>query len=416
MDGFGCAARTSAMRARSILYATAFVRALATGMVALVLAVYLTRLDLTADAIGIVVGAGLAGNTAALGLASWLGPRVGAKRLLAHLALASSVGALVVAHSSSVAVMGVAAFLGMLNGMGRDRGAGLALEQALLPATVSAEQRTRAFAWYNALQDAGHALGALLAGAPALLRHGGTVAGDRVLLWIYAALCVLCVLLYTRLQTPHAQPRVHSVHLTPASRRVLARVAALFALDSLGGGFLTTALVSYFFFKRFGVGEGTVAALFFAARVANALSHFAAAGLARRIGLVKTMVLTHLPSSALLVTVAFAPNFLVAAVLFLVRESLVEMDVPTRQSYVMAIVQPEERTLVSSVTNLVRMIGWTLAPFVGGALMQRVSLAVPLFIGASLKIAYDALLYLAFRRLPAPEELRAGSPTDRRTA
>jgi MFS family permease len=398
------------MSARIVLYATAFVRALATGMIALVLAAYLSRLGLTAGAIGVVVGAGLAGNTAALALASWLGPRVGAKRLLVQLALASSVGALVVAQSSSVVVIGVAAFLGMLNGMGRDRGAGLALEQALLPATVTAEQRTQAFAWYNALQDAGHALGALLAGAPALIRHGGSLAGDRALLCTYASLCLVGVLLYTRLRTPGAQPSTHPPRLSPASRRVLTRVAALFALDSFGGGFLTTALVSYFFFERFGVGEGTVAVLFFAARVANAVSHFAAAALARKIGLVRTMVLTHMPSSALLVTVAFAPSFAVAAVLFLVRESLVEMDVPTRQSYVMAIVRPEERTVVSSVTNLVRMSGWTLAPFIGGAVMQRVSLVVPLVVGAALKIAYDALLYLAFRRVRPPEELRADSP------
>jgi hypothetical protein len=334
---------------------------------------------------------------------------VGAKRLLIHLALASAIGALVVAQSSSVVVIGAAACLGMLNGMGRDRGAGLAVEQALLPGTVTAAERTQAFAWYNVLQDAGHALGALLAGAPALSGHGGSVADDRMLLRTYAALCGLCVLLYTRLRTPGAQPVTRPGRLSAASRRVLARVAALFALDSLGGGFLTTALMSYFFFERFGVGEGTVAALFFAARVANALSHLAAAALARRIGLVNTMVLTHMPSSALLVTVAFAPSFLVAAVLFLVRESLVEMDVPTRQSYVMAIVRPEERTMVSSATNLVRMLGWTLAPFAAGALMQRVSLVVPLVIGAALKIVYDALLYLAFRRLKPPEELRTGS-------
>jgi MFS family permease len=398
------------LSARSILYATAFARALATGMVALVLAAYLLRVGFSADAIGVVVGAGLAGNTAALALASWLGPTVGARRLLVCLALASAIGALAVARSSSLLVIGVAAFLGMLNGMGRDRGAGLALEQAILPATVSAEGRTRAFAWYNALQDAGHALGALLAGLPALTRHGGSVTGDRRLLWLYAALCLVCLLLYSRLQTPDAQPLPRRVRLSPDSRRVLQRVAALFAIDSLGGGFLTAALMSYFFFKRFGVGEGTVSVLFFAARVANAFSHLAAAELARRIGLVKTMVFTHMPSSALLVTVAFAPNFLVAAVLFLVRESLVEMDVPTRQSYVMGIVRPEERTAVSGITNLVRMIGWTLAPFAAGAVMQRVSLVVPLVIGAALKITYDALLYLAFRRLRPPEELTTGSP------
>jgi predicted MFS family arabinose efflux permease len=187
-------------------------------------------------------------------------------------------------------------------------------------------------------------------------------------------------------------------------------VAALFAIDSFGGGFLTTALVSYFFLRRFGVGEGIVAVLFFAARVANALSHFLAAAIARRIGLVRTMVFTHMPSSVLLITVAFAPNFAVAAILFLARESLVEMDVPTRQSYVMAIVRPEERTVISSATNLVRMVGWTLAPLAAGALMRSVALVVPLVIGATLKIAYDGLLYLAFRRIRPPEEKPLAAP------
>jgi MFS family permease len=392
------------MDARHILYATAFVRALGTGMVALVLASYLARLGLAADTIGFVVGAGLAGNTAALALASWLGRSTRARRLLVQFALASAIGALVVAQSTSILVLGLASFFGMLNGMGRDRGAALALEQALLPGTVTDRDRTRAFAWYNALQDVGHALGALLSGVPALLERGGSLRGDRSLLWVYALLCTLCVVLYRRLQASDS-PSPTVARLSPATRRVVARVMALFAVDSFGGGFLTAALVSYFFFKRFGAGEGVVAVLFFAARVANAGSHFAAAALARRIGLVKTMVFTHIPSSVLLVTVAFAPTFPVAAILFLVRESLVEMDVPTRQSYVMAIVRPEERTVVSSATNLVRMVGWTVAPFAAGALMRNVSLMVPLVVGAGLKIAYDVLLYVAFHRLPPPEEV-----------
>jgi predicted MFS family arabinose efflux permease len=247
-----------------------------------------------------------------------------------------------------------------------------------------------------------------LAGGPALLAGRATLGGDRFLLLAYAALCSAGGYLYTRLKVPGGAPADRRVRLSAGSRRVLTRVAALFAIDSLGGGFLTTALVSFFFFERFGAGEGVVALLFFAARAANALSHFAAAALARRIGLVKTMVFTHVPSSVLLLTVAIAPNFAVAATLFLLRESLVEMDVPTRQSYLMAIVRPEERTIVSGVTNLVRMVGWALAPVAAGALMRHVSLVVPLVIGAALKIAYDALLYSAFHRLRPPEERPLG--------
>ena len=182
------------------------------------------------------------------------------------------------------------------------------------------------------------------------------------------------------------------------------RIAGLFAVDSLAGGFLGTALLSYFFFERFGAGEAAIALLFFAARVANAGSHLAAAWLADRIGLVNTMVFTHIPSSLALIAVAFAPDFAVAAALFLVREALVEMDVPTRQSYVMAVVAPNERTYASGITSLVRLGGWAVAPFTAGFLMQGLALAAPLLIGAGMKIGYDLLLWRAFRGLKPPEE------------
>ncbi|HEX9248255.1 MAG TPA: MFS transporter, partial [Gemmatimonadaceae bacterium] len=196
--------------------------------------------------------------------------------------------------------------------------------------------------------------------------------------------------------------------LSREGRRVVTRLSALFALDSLGGGFVSAALVSYFFFERFGAPVEIVAALFCAARVLNALSHLAAARLARRIGLVNTMVFTHIPSSLFLASAAIAPSFPVAAALFLVRESLAEMDVPTRQSYVMAVVRPEERIVASGVTNLVRLAGWAAAPAIGGALMEGFSLAVPLIVGAALKIAYDVALWLSFHRLAPPEEHPAG--------
>ncbi|MBI2963590.1 MAG: MFS transporter, partial [Deltaproteobacteria bacterium] len=171
--------------------------------------------------------------------------------------------------------------------------------------------------------------------------------------------------------------------------------------------FLTTALLSYFFFERFGVTEGVIGALFFGARLMNAASHLGAAWLAKRFGLVNTMVFTHIPSSLLLVTVAFAPSFAIAAVLFLLREGLVEMDVPTRQSYVLAVVQPDERTFASGITNLVRLGAWAVAPAFAGALMNSDSMYLPLVIGAGMKITYDLLLWRAFRGIRPPEETAA---------
>jgi sugar phosphate permease len=178
----------------------------------------------------------------------------------------------------------------------------------------------------------------------------------------------------------------------------------LFLIDSLAGGFLGTALLSYFFFVRFGVDEAAIAVLFFAARLANGISHLGAAWLAARIGLVNTMVFTHIPSSIALIAVALVPEFWMAALLFMLRELLVEMDVPTRQSYVMAVVKPGERTFASGVTSLVRLGGWAVGPFAAGALMQGVALATPLIVGGLLKIGYDLMLYWSFRHLKPPEE------------
>jgi predicted MFS family arabinose efflux permease len=305
------------------------------------------------------------------------------------------------------------AFFAMWNGMGRDRGPASMLEQAMLPATTADETRTTAFARYNALQDAGNAFGFLLVAAllavplPTTAAAAGNTKPLRIVLAVYPIASLVSIALYAWLSPSlEASKGTRRPHLSREGRRVVTKLSALFALDSLGGGFVSAALVSYFFFERFGARVETVAVLFLAARILNALSHLAAAHLARWIGLVNTMVFTHIPSSVFLASAAIAPSFPVAAALFLVRESLAEMDVPTRQSYVMAVVRPEERTVASGVTNLVRLAGWAVAPAIGGALMEGVSLAVPLLVGAALKIAYDLALWLSFRRL-APSEERA---------
>jgi hypothetical protein len=325
--------------------------------------------------------------------------------------LGVSLGGYLAALAIDRVALAIAGFAGMVNGMGKDRGAALILEQAALPATASDADRTRVIAVYTMLQDAGHALGALLAAAPVWLSERtalGPTGAHRAVVLACAAITAAGLGLYLALgraadhtRAPGAAPRPP---LAPRSRAILTRISALFALDSLGGGFLTTALVSYFFFERFAASEATVAALFFGARVLNAVSHLGAAWLARRIGLVNTMVFSHIPSSLLLVTVAFAPSFGVAAILFLAREGLVEMDVPTRQSYVLAVVQPAERTLASGITNLVRLGAWAIAPSFAGLLMTGDRLYLPLVIGAAMKISYDLLLWRAFRAVRPPEE------------
>ena len=392
---------------RTILYAAAFLRALATGMIAVLIGIHLAKLRFDPATIGTVVSAGLAGAAVAALLVTLGADRIGRRRALIVLGALGALGGAVVAVASQPLVIGLAAFFGMLNGMGRDRGASMILDQVLLPSTTTDDRRTYAFAYYNVVQDVGHALGSLLAGLPAILRPLLHVAeGDslRLAVGLYGLLLLATAILYSGL-SPAAEPAAAAkVTVTPETRKIVTRISALFALDSLGGGFLTTAMLSLFFYTRFGVGEGTVGLLFFAARTANALSHVGAAWLARRIGLVNTMVFTHIPSSLLLLTVPFAPTFPIAAALFILREGLVEMDVPTRQSYVMAVVRPEERTFASGVTHLVRLSAWAVAPGFAGLFMRGASLAAPLFIGAGMKIAYDLLLYSAFRSVRPPEE------------
>lgn len=395
-------------RDRSLLYAAAFARATGVGMSGVLVGLYAAGLGLPAAGVGVVVSAGLLGVALGTLVVALYAERLGRSRCLIALALISAAGTAGFALAPSAWMLAPAAALGMVNGMGRDRGAAFSLEQALLPDLADERGRTRAFAWYNVVLDSGHALGALAALLPSLLRHAGMepLASYRAGFLAVAGLSAVGAIAYAGLS---ARAREGHTAAKPApvsreSKRRIGGLAALFAMDSVGGGFLTTALLSYWFFRRFGVGEETLAPLFLLARLANGASHLAAAWLARKIGLLRAMVFTHLPSSLLLLTVPIAPTFTIAAVLYLLRECLVEMDVPTRQSYVVAVVRPEERAAAAGATNLVRTAGWAVAPVFAGAAMQGVALWSPLAAGAALKIAYDILLYRGFRRIKPPEE------------
>jgi predicted MFS family arabinose efflux permease len=322
----------------------------------------------------------------------------------------TGLGYIAIAFVDSLAGLLVVAGVAMVNGMGRDRGPASALEQALLPSTTSDARRTWTMAWYNAAIDVGHALGAGAAILPTILMRVFHVSDA------HSATFVLCgaaigasAVLYSFLdeQVEHRRaatpgPAVSAVDTH--TRRTVIKLAALFGLDSTGGGFLSSALVAYWFFERYGMTEAQLAGLFFAARLLNVVSHLAAAWIARHIGLLNTMVFTHLPSSLFLMLAPAAPSVGSAAALFLAREALVEMDVPTRQSYVMAVVPPSARTYASGMTNVARNAGWALGPLLGGTLMQHLSLSAPLFIGGTLKIAYDLVLYRSFRNVRPPEE------------
>jgi len=375
------------------------VRSSAVGLVGVILAIALTEGGVSVAGTGLVIGAGLAGIAAMTLVVTLAADRLGRRRTLVLVSLLTAIGYAAAASSARLAWLLPAAFIGLLNGMGRDRGPAGTLEQAMLPETTDAAHRTWTLAWYNLVLDGGHALGGLAAAMPVAYRS---------IFVICAASAVVCCVPYVALSK-----RVEVVPPPPAAappeedrktRSAISRLALLFGIDSLGGGFLSSALIAYWFFERYGFSQRDLAILFFTARSLNAVSHVAAAWLARRIGLLNTMVLTHLPSSLLLMAAPAASSGALAAALFLGRESLVEMDVPTRQSYVMAIVPPHRRTYASGVTNLTRTIGWAVGPPIAGVVMQYVVLAAPLFIGGGMKIVYDIVLYRSFRHLRPPEE------------
>lgn len=400
-----------------LIYSAAFLRSLGVGLTGVVLGVYLDRAGFSATFIGLVIAAGLAGAALGTVIVSLRADRLGRRRTLlglSALAAAGGGGFALANHGSAILLL---AFLGILNGMGTDRGPAFALDQALLPQFTSAERRTWVLAWYSLILDAGHALGALGAALPVVFQHWLKVdllASYKLTFGLYAGFNLLSAVLYSFLspQVEAARAEVagpaRGGAISPQSKTVVTKLAALSGVDSLGGGFLSDALIAYWFFRRFGVPEARLGLLFFVGHLLNSASYPVAAWLARRLGLVNTMVFTHIPSSLFLMGVPFAPSLAWAVALFLARESTVEMDVPTRQSYILGVVQPSERTFSSGVTNLTRSVSRAISPSFAGYLMQHLALGSPLLLGSGLKIAYDLALYAAFRRLKPPEEeLRA---------
>ena len=399
-----------------LIYAAGFIRSATVSVVGVTLALHLAELGYSATAIGLLIGVGLAGSSLATVVISLWADRWGRRKVLVGLTLLSALGYLALAGFTSGVPLVLFFFGGMVNGMGRDRGAASSLDQAILPGTVPPERRTWSLAWYNLTLDGGHAMGALAGTVPTIVMHLGAVsssAAHRIVFAMCAAAMIASLALYRGLSSDVevAAPPPSGTpwrRISPESRPVIVRLALLFGLDSIGGGFLNTALIAYWFFRRYGTSEAELALLFFAARALNAASHVAAAWMAGRIGLLNTMVWTHLPSSLFLIAAPASPTAPIAAALFLAREALVEMDVPTRQSYVMAVVQPGERTFASGVTNVTRNVSWAVGPSLAGAIMQHVALAGPLVIGGVLKVAYDLILFASFRQLRPPEERRHG--------
>ncbi|WP_243336639.1 MFS transporter [Anaeromyxobacter soli] len=400
-----------------VLFASRALRLFAYGLVSVVLVLHLSAAGYGERRIGALLTLTLLGDTALSLVITTHADRWGRRRmLLAGAALMALAGA-AFAATTSFALLLLAATVGVISPSGNEVGPFLAVEQAALSQELPAERRTAAFAWYQLAGSAATALGALAGGglAGALQSRGvAPLASYRAVMAGYGAAGLALAAVFTRLS-----PAVEAPSAPAASRRsrlglhrsrgTILRLSALFSVDAFAGGLVVQSFVAWWFHARFGVGPARLGAIFFGANVLAGISALSAAWIARRVGLVNTMVATHLPSNVLLVLVPLMPTLPLAITVLLVRFSISQMDVPTRQSYTMAVVDPDERSAAAGVTGIARTVGAALAPLAAGPLYAIAALSsVPFFLSGGLKILYDLALWRSFRNV-VPDEERAGS-------
>ena len=399
-----------------LLFLTRFTRLFSYGALSVVLVFYLTSLGLSESQTGLLLTLTLLGDTLVSLLLTTQADRIGRRRMLIVGAFLMAGAGLAFAFTTNFLFLVVAGTIGVISPSGNEVGPFLPIEQAALSQVVTPRSRTEVFAWYALTGSLATAAGSLFAGLLTQSLEGASMtplASERTIVLLYAGLGALLAIFFNRL-TPAAE--VHDPSAAPAattrlgvgsSRAIVLRLSALFALDAFGGGFVVQSLAAYWFYLRFGVNPATLGGIFFGANVFAGVSALLASRLAARFGLVRTMVFTHLPSNILLMLVPLMPNLPLATLVLLVRFSISQMDVPTRQSYIMAIVRPEERSAAAGITGVARTTGAALAPVLAGLLFARPTLInVPFFIAGTLKIAYDLLLYRAFVRLEPSEESR----------
>ncbi len=388
-----------------VLFATRSLRMAAYGAVSVVLVLYLAELGFSEARIGLLLTLTLLGDTGVSLFLTTHADRLGRKRTLIAGAALMLFAGIAFSLSGDFVVLLLAATIGVISPSGYEVGPFLAVEQACLSEVLSPERRTHVFAWYNLSGSFATALGALGAGVLAQGVHGAgatLLAGYRAVLMVYAGIGILLALGFTLLSRAVEANLAGSAQalllgLGP-SRNAVFRLSGLFSLDAFAGGFVVQSLIAYWFHVRFGLQPSVLGTIFFGTNLLAGVSALLAARLAARIGLINTMVFTHIPSNLLLIAVPLMPSLPLAVAVLLLRYSISQMDVPTRQSYTMGLVRPEERSAAAGVTGIARTTGAALSPSLSASLMGSAAwLNVPFYLAGGLKLIYDLLLYRAFR-------------------
>jgi MFS family permease len=397
-----------------LLFTTRMLRMFAYGFLSVVLALYLAQRGLREGEIGLLLTLTLIGDAA---ISLWIttsADRLGRRKMLVLGAGLMILAGMIFSLTGNYILLVVTAIIGVISPSGNEIGPFLSIEQASLSQLVADEKRTQTIAWYNLVGSFATATGALAGGVLAqLLQNTGytPVNSYRVVLWGYALIGALLfgifLLLSNAIEAPIQEvdssiQRKFGLH---KSRNVVFRLSALFAVDAFAGGLIVQSMVAYWFNVKFGVQPAILGSIFFAANILAGISALSAAWVAKRIGLINTMVFTHIPSSILLIMVPLMPTLPLAILVLLLRFSISQMDVPTRQSYTLAVVNPDERSAAMGVTSIARSVGASLSPAITGQLLAVPTLiGIPFLIAGSLKIIYDIVLWLSFRAIKPPEE------------
>lgn len=408
---------TGLSRDGRLLFAARSARMFGYGLVSVVLVLYLVEVGLSDVTIGILLSLTLVGDAA---VSLWLttrADRLGRRRVLLVGALLAVLAGLVFALTADPTLLLVVAIVGVISPSGNEVGPFLAVEQASLSQVTSDDRRTHVFGWYSLAGSVATAAGALSAGLlSGWLQAAGAseVASYRAVILGYAGLAVAMAFLFAALSDAVEAGLTSTLGLSRRlglhrSRGRVARLSALFGLDAFAGGFVMQSILAYWLSARWGLDAVALGSVFFVANLLAAGSALVAARLALRVGLVRTMVYTHLPSNVLLILVPLMPSAWLAVAVLLMRFSISQMDVPARQSYTMAVVAPDERSAAAGITGIARSIGASVSPSIAAPLVALPLLgALPFVLAGGLKIAYDLLLFRAFREVRPPEEAGPG--------
>ena len=396
-----------------LLLGARVVRTFSYGFLSVILAIYLKLVGFDDILVGIVLTATLVNSVFFNLLSSAYADKIGRKNILIIYAALMIASSIIFFVTSNYVALVIAALVGTINVTGSEVGAFLSLEQAMLTQTVSdIKKRNSIFAIYNAVGTFAMSAGVLLSGLPAILQNYGfdKIGAIKSLFLIYAACAVVVLVIYLMLSKnievkENLKSGMSMKNISPKSKSIIWKMSSLFAVDSFGGGFVIQSIVSFWFYTKFGADLSSLSYIFAVAGVLTAISYIASSKIASKIGLVNTMVFTHIPSNVLLILLAFAPSLSIAVSLFFARMSLSQMDVPTRQSYIMGVVSENERIHAAVYTNTSRNISQAISPSITGIIIQTLSLSAPFVVGGVLKIVYDVGIFFSFRKIKPPEEL-----------